>query len=469
VTTYRISAPDGNTYQIDGPEGATDDDIRAQVLKQHPGASRAAEDQSSRTAARTSKDGGVPAALEPILAMLSGMVAKPASDAAGLAALPLHAAGLIDKDPQTLKEDIQRGMTYEPKTRAGQVMTEYNPLALLAKGVDWVGGKAESAYLNSSDAPAGSFEEAVGHGIHETVNQLPAMLGVKAPAAVRSMGGSLQDTSRGLMQSALKPDMAARRTGKAAAGVETLLQEGVNVSKGGVEHLRSRIDALDNEITSIITNSNATVSKGAVASRLQDTMARFEKQVNASKDVATIQSAWDEFLMHPLLAGKADIPVKLAQEMKQGTYRAIGDKPYGELSGAAIESQKTLARGLKEEIANAVPAVRALNAEESQLLNALNLTERRVLQAANNNPVGLGLLASRPIQIALWMADRSNTFKSLVARMLYKTGDSMQGAGNIAGPLVGLGVTDVAENPAVRSLPPPQPSMSLRALSQLPQ
>ena len=38
MPTYTISAPDGNTYSIDGPPGATDDQVRAQVLAQHPNA-----------------------------------------------------------------------------------------------------------------------------------------------------------------------------------------------------------------------------------------------------------------------------------------------------------------------------------------------------------------------------------------------------------------------------------------------
>jgi hypothetical protein len=38
MPTYKIKAPDGNTYRIEGPEGASDEDIRAEVLKQHPAA-----------------------------------------------------------------------------------------------------------------------------------------------------------------------------------------------------------------------------------------------------------------------------------------------------------------------------------------------------------------------------------------------------------------------------------------------
>lgn len=38
MPTYSIKAPNGQTYQIAGPDGATDDQVRAEVLKQHPDA-----------------------------------------------------------------------------------------------------------------------------------------------------------------------------------------------------------------------------------------------------------------------------------------------------------------------------------------------------------------------------------------------------------------------------------------------
>ena len=36
MTTYQIRAPNGVTYQIDGPRGATEDQVRQQITAQHP-------------------------------------------------------------------------------------------------------------------------------------------------------------------------------------------------------------------------------------------------------------------------------------------------------------------------------------------------------------------------------------------------------------------------------------------------
>ena len=74
-----------------------------------------------------------------------------------------------------------------------------------------------------------------------------------------------------------------------------------------------------------------------------------------------------------------------------------------------------------------------MNAEESKMLNALNVAERRVLIDANKNPMGLSLLAGNPQKIAAFMADRSPLFKSLAARMLNRTAQAAPGLGGASG------------------------------------
>jgi hypothetical protein len=45
MPTYEIQAPNGRTYQITGPSGASDDEVRAQVLQQYPDAASSAPTQ----------------------------------------------------------------------------------------------------------------------------------------------------------------------------------------------------------------------------------------------------------------------------------------------------------------------------------------------------------------------------------------------------------------------------------------
>jgi len=96
---------------------------------------------------------------------------------------------------------------------------------------------------------------------------------------------------------------------------------------------------------------------------------------------------------------------------------------FGEVGGSAeIEAQKSLARGLKEGISQAVPEVAGLNAQEAKLLTTLKVAERRALMDANKNPMGLALLASHPGTWAAFMADRSAAFKGLAARLANNAG-----------------------------------------------
>ena len=49
MTTYTITAPNGKTYSIDGPEGASQEDVAAQVLKMDPTAGEAPTTPSTPT------------------------------------------------------------------------------------------------------------------------------------------------------------------------------------------------------------------------------------------------------------------------------------------------------------------------------------------------------------------------------------------------------------------------------------
>lgn len=275
-----------------------------------------------------------------------------------------------------------------------------------------------------------------------------AVIGGALPGAAMVAGkageyaaDALQSGAKKMMQSALKPTIAQLRTGDAQAAIDTLLKYGINPTKGGVENMRGMIGDLNTDIADRIAGSSASLNKADVLKSLDGVRSQFAKQVSPTADLSAIENVANDFAAHPALQGE-QIPVQLAQELKQGTYRVLAKK-YGQIGSAETEAQKGLARGLKEGIADAVPEVGALNAQESELINALKVSERRALMDMNKNPIGLAGLAHNPLAFAAFMADKSALFKSLVAR-------SMQG---MSGPTANTGglLTSAMQQPILRS------------------
>jgi hypothetical protein len=300
------------------------------------------------------------------------------------------------------------------------------------------GGKvtelASNAGLPAEGAAGVGFAANVGLQAVPTV--LGSVLGATALATPMKAGATK------LMQSALKPPLADLKTGRAATAIQTMLDEGLNVTKGGVAALREKIGDLNREIVAKLAQSpGSTVDKRKVAGSLKDLSVKVLKQANPQADSAAVRTAWDDFLAHPLLQGGDQIPVQLAQELKQGTYKALGGKAYGELKGVEIEAQKALARGLKDEIASAVPGIAKLNEAESKLLTTLSVAERRILVEANKNPMGLALIAHNPASFAAFLADRSAAFKSILARMMNAGSFAVPEATIGTGAAVGQGMS----------------------------
>lgn len=270
-----------------------------------------------------------------------------------------------------------------------------------------------------------------------------------AGAAGNFVSEKMQGGAKQLMQSSIKPTIAQLKSGDADTAVQVLLERGLSPNAKGVNKLRELIDGVDNQISAQIAGSNAQIAKQDVLNRLAGTRASFGNQVSPTGDLAAIQGVADDFLAHPNFPGAA-LPIQAAQDMKRGTYQVLAKK-YGQMGGAETEAQKALARGLKEEIATAVPEVAKLNAEQAKLLTTLDVAERRALMEMNKNPMGLAALAQSPASWAMFMADKSAAFKSIAARMLNA---SSGGAGASVQLLGSPAANPVVRNALIRTLPP---------------
>lgn len=351
------------------------------------------------------------AAIEPNLALATGAVAAPISGLAGIGATVGNAMGLTDADPGETVKRVASGLTYSPATQGGQnAMSVIGyPFQKIAEAADEAGGRV----TDLTGSPK------LGAAVNTGINLLPSAVGgAMAPKGVPSTITKVSEAmSRKLMGSALKPSKADWISGDAGKAVRTMLDEGVNATEGGMIELRGKVNETNAKIKDALMNSNAYVAKDAVLRRMDSAKDKARRQVNPQGDLAAIEEAAQQFASHPDLPLNA-IPIQKAQELKQGTYRALGDKAYGEVKTGSAEGQKQLARGLKEQIVQEEPSIGLLNARESELINALKMVEQRAAVDMNKNPVGLGAVTPSPSKMALFLADRSALIKSLLARGL---------------------------------------------------
>ena len=398
------------------------------------------------------------AVVEPILSMASSMLAKPVSEVVGLAATGYEMAtgGKNADQISGFKKEVQDKLTYEPKTEAGK--SPYNALNAIPMAV----GKGIAAITPDKAKPGegGTLAGAARNFASEAIPQAIGILGAKyagnAAAPVEKIAKTLRTGAEDLMQSALKPTAKDLLNGKAAKAIDTMLEKGINATPKGMEKMRAQIDVLNDQIKDVIANSPERVETAKMARPVVQKLKEFREQANPDADINAIKKSWNEFKNHPLLqhetpaqviprkvdpqtgastpekvipaVGKEDMSVQTAQAIKQGTYKQLSKK-YGQLGSAEVESQKAIARGLKDQIAEKVPAVEKFNAEESKLLNVLSVAERRIVMEANKNPMGLSLLTKDPKVWAAFMADRSATAKSLLARIMNRTSEKLTGSG----------------------------------------
>lgn len=297
----------------------------------------------------------------------------------------------------------------------------------------------------AGEAVRGSIEEMRGtrtpQSLTKNVTDVAGQAALQGGAEVigAGVGAAMKPIGAALMQSAVKPGLkaTARALFKGVSTedlpiVKTLLKEKVNVSSAGIAKLDRIINASNQEIKDAVASIPGDINPYKVTARLGDTARKFEAQVNPEASMRQIQEAGEEFLRSH---GDQMLAPGRAQDLKTGTYRQLKDTVYGQLSGAQIEAQKDLARGLKEEIqleyAKSLPGLKAslglpggvdiaaANAKEGAAISAKEAIAKRLAAAGNRDPASLAWLAHNPVAGLAFVLERSPAAKSLLARGLY--------------------------------------------------
>jgi hypothetical protein len=125
---------------------------------------------------------------ETALTIGSGMAAQVAAGLAGLGQAATNAVGLTDTPAGDRVRRVSEAMTYQPRTAAGQKITEAVslPFELLAKGADAAGG----AVTDLTGSPA------AGAAVNTGINSLPLMAGPVSRAVPGESAASIAARAR---------------------------------------------------------------------------------------------------------------------------------------------------------------------------------------------------------------------------------------------------------------------------------
>ncbi len=140
------------------------------------------------------------AIIEPAFALGSGLVSLPTAGLGVLGALGTNALGISDIELRGLTERIQRALTYEPRTKAGQVgnaVVSY-PFEKLAQFGNFLGKKTTESVVNAGGGERSAV--AAGTAVGTAVQLAPALvlraLGKKTPAQEQRAAAQAEANAR---------------------------------------------------------------------------------------------------------------------------------------------------------------------------------------------------------------------------------------------------------------------------------
>lgn len=271
----------------------------------------------------------------------------------------------------------------------------------------------------------GKVTDATGSPALGAATQTVGELGPSLMTSGRVVGEAapvLEKVAKTFMQSALKPSSKDILSGDAAKAVDTLLKENANISSAGAVKLRGRINQLESEAAKMVEEAaagGAVVDKAYVMSEVAQELKKFRNQVNPGADTQAVLKSWEEFRQ----AIGAKIPVAEAHSLKKGTYGILADKyaKQGTVENVpGTQTQMAMARGLRKGTEEVVPGLGKVTSEESRIINALEMSEKRGGITGNKDIAGIAWLANNPAAAAAMMADRSAAFKSWLANRIYQ-------------------------------------------------
>jgi hypothetical protein len=251
--TIPVELHDGRKLEF--PDG-TDPAVIQRTVKKLIGVPEIAPEQPTASQRPKLNSGILPnigfgVAMEPLAKMASGMIAKPLSEIAGVAAAAKdRITGNIEGDPTGFKNYVQDSLTYQPRTVAGA--SNLNPINamnnMIGAGLGWAGDKA-AGMVEDPNREAYSARNVTANALREAVPQAIGIGMVKAAPLITKKVGEYQ-IAKAIEKGATEQAYLARNAGMMQTAIDAnklglvTPVENINPSFGN----RFRAKALGSEI-----------------------------------------------------------------------------------------------------------------------------------------------------------------------------------------------------------------------------
>lgn len=272
---------------------------------------------------------------------------------------------------------------------------------------------------------------------------------------------ALKNNAVKLYESLLKPSKAVMK--KSPDVVKTALKEGIKITRGGQAKVKAMIETLSEEVDNLIAEGKAA-GKNADIMKLESYITDLKKFYSDALGGEEIIKEIDNFAID-VIKPKLEkfgryIPIEEAQKIKQATYK-LSKKFYDKLAPVKEEVRKTLARGLKDDIASQIEGAGDINARSKTLIelqpainDAVNrLSKHDILGLKDILVIGSELATTKGkslgIPTLIWKTLSSPWTKSTIALKLNKLSDLAakdMRAGKTATALVVAKVIDYFNN-----------------------
>lgn len=312
-----------------------------------------------------------------------------------------------------------------------------------------VGGAAGQAIKDTQyDMPVSQrVVNAAKVGASQAAIQGAGELVASAGPALKRGAQSLWNRAAKITEPVAKQTQTMRAGGSLMEGkreiADTVLDMGKGtISQRNLEGIKESINALDDQLDTIIANSKGFVKRqelrDALIARSRDVG---QGTITQEQQQAALAKAFDLLAKKPVRMTLAE-----AQKTKRAIYAAYEKTFAADAAQAAnAMADKTVARQLRTAIAREEPAVAGINEAMSKQIPAAKAMEKALSRGGNANPVTLTQtltgMVTNPATVAAAVANHPG-IASFTAQQIYRVAKALPRDGRtVANILRGLGLS----------------------------